>query len=314
MATAEAERGGERSRWDDYGPDPDSEWRRIDWREHLRSIAVEGARVNLVDIGSGPAVVFVHGLGANWQCWLENIPHFAEANRVIALDLPGFGFSEMPAEAISINGYAGVVAAVLRELGVERASVVGNSMGGFVACEMAVSFPERVERIALVAAAVLWRERRRARPTVVFNRLTSAFGAKAAAQWQLAVHRPKLRVPALAWAGVRHPRKIPVDLAYEIMQASGAPGWPDALRALYDYELRDRLPDIDVPTLIVWGAFDPLVPVQHAFELERLIPDSRVIVFPDTGHEPMFERPERFNRALDAFLADDVDAVARISA
>ena len=316
MATAPArERERQRkSRWDDYGPPLDSEWRRIDWREHQRWVHVDGHPINLIDIGEGPAVVFVHGLGCNWQAWLENIPHVAAEHRVVSLDLPGFGFSAMPTEDISIEGYGRTVGAVMEELGIERATVVGNSMGGFVGAEMAISLPERVERLVLVSAAVLWNEQWRARPLVMLDRIAKAYGARLASQWEFALRHERLRLPALAWAGVRHPRKIPLDLAYEVMRGSGAPGFSDALHALYDYKLRDGLPDIEAPTLIVWGSHDPLVRLRHAFELERLIPRSRVVVFPDTGHEAMFERPPRFNALMDAFLADDADAVARISA
>jgi pimeloyl-ACP methyl ester carboxylesterase len=314
MATAPARQGERRSRWGDYGPPADSEWRRVDWREHQRSMLVDGRRVNLVDLGDGPAVVFVHGLGSNWQAWLENIPHLAADHRVIAVDLPGFGFSEMPREPISIERYAHSVATVMEQSGVEQATVVGNSMGGFVGAEMAIALPERVERLVLVSAAVLWNEQWRARPLVLLDRMAKAYGARLAAQWEFALRRDRLRLPALAWAGVRHPRAIPLDLAYEIMRGSGADGFSDALGAIWDYKLRERLPEIEAPTLIVWGSHDPLVRLQHAFELERLIDRSRVVVFPDTGHEAMFERPARFNALMDAFLADDADAVARISA
>ena len=314
MTTAPTRQDERSSRWDDYGPPADSEWRRIDWREHQRWLRVDGRRVNLVDMGEGPAVVFVHGLGSNWQAWLENIPHVAAEHRVVAVDLPGFGFSEMPREKISIEVYARSVAAVMEQAGIEAATIVGNSMGGFVGAEMAIALPERVERLVLVSAAVFWNEQWRARPLVLLDRVARAYGARLAAQWEFAWPRDRLRLPALAWAGVRHPRKIPLDLAYEIMRGSGADGFSDALGALWDYKLREHLPEIEAPTLIVWGSHDPLVRLQHAFELERLIEHSRVIVFPDTGHEAMFERPARFNALLDAFLADDADAVARISA
>jgi pimeloyl-ACP methyl ester carboxylesterase len=284
--------------------DPD-EWRGIDWRGHQRWVHAGGRAVNLVDIGEGPAVVLVHGLGSNWQCWLRNIPALAERHRVIALDLPGFGHSEMPAEDISIKGFAECVGTVLDTLGVDRAAVVGNSMGGFIGTEMALARPERVDRLVLVSAAALWNERRRARPLVVLSKLTSAYAAKIAAQWQLAHEHPRLRGPALRSAGIRYPGRLPADFAFEIMQASGAPGFPGALQALYDYRIRDRLEEVAAPTLVVWGTHDPLVPLAHAFEYEALVPRARVVVFRDTGHVPMLEEPERFNRTLEDFLGEE---------
>ena len=138
---------------DGYGPDGRSEWLDIDWRAHLCSCTVNAAHVNYVELGDGPPLVFVHGLSGCWQNWLENIPHFARRHRVIAIDLPGFGESELPQEDITIPGYGRFVDAFLGEIGVECASIVGNSMGGFIAAEVALSHPGRVEKLALVSAA-----------------------------------------------------------------------------------------------------------------------------------------------------------------
>ena len=96
-----------RSEQQAYGPVGRSEWMDIDWREHLRWVRVDGRSVNVVDIGSGPVIVFLHGLAGCWQNWLENIPEFARDHRVIALDLPGFGASPMPDESISMARGAG---------------------------------------------------------------------------------------------------------------------------------------------------------------------------------------------------------------
>ncbi|MDQ3469900.1 MAG: alpha/beta fold hydrolase, partial [Actinomycetota bacterium] len=91
---------------DAYGPVGRSAWMDVDWREHLRWVEVQDRWCNVVDVGRGPVVLFVHGLGGSWQNWLENICEFARDHRVIAVDLPGFGASQMPVQAISIAGYA----------------------------------------------------------------------------------------------------------------------------------------------------------------------------------------------------------------
>src|SRR5213592_37469 len=106
-----------RQRADAYGPQGRSEWLDVDWSEHLHWTQVCGTAVNYVDIGEGTPLVFIHGLSGSWQNWLENIPHFAGSRRVIALDLPGFGHSPMPAEKISISLYAKVVDELLDRLG-----------------------------------------------------------------------------------------------------------------------------------------------------------------------------------------------------
>jgi len=100
---------------DGYGSPGRSQWLDIDWRPHLRSLTLHGSRVNYVEIGTGSPLVFVHGLAGCWQNWLENIPHFANSHRVIALDLAGFGESELPHEDISIPGYGRFVDAFLRK-------------------------------------------------------------------------------------------------------------------------------------------------------------------------------------------------------
>src|SRR3954452_18662405 len=140
---------------DAYGPQGRSEWLDIDWSGHLHWAQVCGSAVNYVDIGEGPPLVFIHGLSGSWQNWLENIPHFAKSRRVIALDLPGFGHSPMPAEKISINFYAKVVDELLDQLGIEKTAVVGNSMGGFIGAEMAIELSTRVSELVLVSAAGL---------------------------------------------------------------------------------------------------------------------------------------------------------------
>ena len=103
----------------------------------------------------------------------------------------------------------------------------------------------------------------------------------------------------------RHPRLLKADLAYEgFFKGAGKPGFDDGLRASLDYDFRDRLPEVKVPTLIVWGECDSIIPVRDADEFERLIEDSRKIVMKDTGHIPMAERPQTFNDLLIEFLAE----------
>ena len=103
----------------------------------------------------------------------------------------------------------------------------------------------------------------------------------------------------------RHPRLLKPDLAYEgFMKGAGKPGFDDALRASLEYDFRDRLPEVKVPTLIVWGEKDSIIPVRDADEFERLIEDSRKVVMKDTGHIPMAERPIAFNDLLVDFLAE----------
>src|SRR4051812_14011138 len=138
-----------------YGVPAEPGWRGVDWPAATRTVQIAGKSVNYVELGSGErTVLYVHGLGGCWQNWLENPPATAAAGyRAIALDLPGFGRSEMPDEPITITGYARLLDDFCDALGLVHAAVVGNSMGGFVAAEMAIRHPERVERLTLVDAA-----------------------------------------------------------------------------------------------------------------------------------------------------------------
>jgi len=291
-----------------YGPQGRSRWLDIDWREHQRWVRVQDRWVNLVEMGEGRPVLFVHGLGGSWQNWLENIPAIADAGyRAIAVDLPGFGASEMPAEKISISGYAQFVGALLAELDTGPVALVGNSMGGFIGAEVAIRFPEPLEQLVLVSAAGISVEHDRNEPVLAAmyrtERLMTMAVAGLAARADAVTTRPGLR-KALMYVVAAHPDKLPGALVAEQVRGAGKEGFLPALDALTDYPIRDRLKEIAAPTLVVWGSEDRLVPVRDADVFEELIPDARKAVFQDTGHVAMLERPARFNRLLLDFLGE----------
>jgi pimeloyl-ACP methyl ester carboxylesterase len=291
----------------DYGREGRAPWLDVDWRAAQHRLEIDGREVNYCELGEGPAILFVHGLGASWQSWLENMPEFAKDHRVVAMDLPGFGYSETPGEDISIEYYARWTAKFMDILGIESAAVVGNSMGGFVSAELAIKFPERVQRLVFVSAAIFWQNRRRAQPLVQLAKLSDAVVARALvrATDDIATRR-RLRYAALASAGFRYPQYVSDELAHEMVRsARRTDGFLPALEALAGYDLEEELPKISCPTLIVWGANDQLVSVKDAERLEDLIPDSRREVFERTGHVAMLERPERFNRLVREFLAEE---------
>ena len=292
----------------DYGPQGRSAWMDIDWRSHQRWVRVEDRWANVIDIGSGPPVLFVHGLGGSWQNWLENLPAAAEAGyRAIAVDLPGFGASEMPAEKISISGYGRIVDELLGALDIDRAVIVGNSMGGFIGAEVAIQFSTRVERLVLVSAAGISIEHQRNEPVLRVLELLDDWlilsGGWAATRSDALSVRPRMRRQIMKLVAHRA-EKLPAALIAEQVKGSGKPGFVPALDALTDYPLRDRLADIRCPVLVVWGEKDRLVPVRDAYEFGRLIPHARVVVWPETGHVAMLERPAAFNALVDEFLAE----------
>ena len=181
-------------------------------------------------------------------------------------------------------------------------------MGGFIGIELAIRFPERVERLVLVSAAglsieYLRNERALAVLGALGNRL-AAYSGWVASRSDALARRPVAR-RAIFGIVAHRPDRLPGPLVAEQVRGSGKPGFIPALDALTDYPIRDRLGEIACPTLIVWGAEDKLVPARDADEFARLIPNSRKVVWPDTGHVAMLERPEAFNALVQAFLAEE---------
>lgn len=288
---------------DAYGVAGRSAWLDVDWSAHQRWVEVAGAPVNVIEMGSGPPLLFVHGLSGCWQNWLENLPHFARTHRAIAVDLPGFGASPVPGDRIAIPGYARVLELLCDALGVETAAVVGNSMGGHIAAELAISAPRLVERLVLVSpAGVSTAHANRQAALAVARAITLTSGWTSARVDDMA-RRPRLRRLALGFV-CRHPELLSAPLARELMHGSGKPGFVPALEAVLAHPIEDRLPEIACPTLVVWGRNDRVIPVRDVRAFERAIPGVQTEVWPETGHVAMLERPARFNARLERFLSE----------
>jgi pimeloyl-ACP methyl ester carboxylesterase len=313
----------------EYGTSASPDWRTIDWPAHLHQVEIDGIPVNYVEMGpraqpAEPAasrtagtgdrepIVLVHGLAGQWQNWLENIPRLAQERRVIAPDLPGHGLTPMPRDQITISGYGRCVDALCEQLGLGKVDMVGNSMGGFVAAEVAIQFPERIDQLVLVSAAGIASADVAKTPILAAGRVMRALASHGTAQFDRSIAaRPRSRHHTLALVA-RYPSRLKADLAYEaFFKGAGKPGFLDALRANLNYDFRDRLPEIRQPTLIVWGENDSIIPVRDAHEFERLIPDSRKVVMKATGHVPMAERPSTFNDLVLDFLAETGRATER---
>ncbi len=296
---------------DSYADEEDRRWLTVDWPSMTRRVQVAGREMNVVDTGGDlPALVFVHGLGGRWQNWLLNIPAFMDSYRVIAPDLPGFGSSELPAEDVSIRGFARILDELLDTLGIDTADVVGNSMGGFVAAELTLSFSTRVRRLGLVSAAGLSIENLSRRPLLAGARLFAAGTAWAGGRAQSVITRHRGRRAVLQLV-VRYPERLSPALAFELVQGTGAPGFVPALEALLEHSYREQLSGIEIPVLVVWGRNDMLVPRGDAREYVELIGDNaRRVMFENTGHLSMLERPAQFNALLAEFLAGDREGVS----
>lgn len=297
----------------DYGnPDPDPDWLQIDWRQHLHRVDLPGAEVNYVEIGEGEPILFVHGLAGSWQNWLENLTYFGRTHRAIAVDLPGFGGSPMPSWDITMPNYGRMLHDFCERLGLDNvAALVGNSMGGFVCTEAVIEEPERFDRLILISAAGISFAEKQGRHAQAVGRTVKAAAPFLAGDRRVWLTRPRGR--KIAYGQIfRNPNKLRPELLEEQGRVGlKAPGFADAISTIAGYDTRERLPEIEIPTLVVWGLNDRIVPVEAALGYHRLIPHSRLEIFERTGHLPMLERPARFNPLAEEFIESSQPLRAR---
>ena len=277
-------------------------------------LTLHGNRVRYLSAGSGPALLLIHGITSSADAWREVVPALAEHYTVVAPDLLGHGGSAKPRGDYSLGAYASGLRDLLAALGHERATVVGHSMGGGIAMQLAYQFPERVERMVLVASGGLGKEvgwvlRAATLPGAewVLPMLTqrgprNVLGAAGALMGRLGLRtRADVRGTTLGLASLSDPRarRAFLHTARSIIDSSGQR--VSATDRLYLAE--------GMPTLIVWGERDPMIPAAHGVAAHALIPHSRLELFPDAGHYPFDEDPERFAEVLRGFIAGSAAAV-----
>jgi pimeloyl-ACP methyl ester carboxylesterase len=279
-------------------------------------VQVDGLRVHHVHGGSGsPPVLFVHGLGsAGYLEWRFNLPAIARSHEVFAPDLPGFGRSDQPPDGYGIPLFAGVVEAYIRERGL-RPVLVGTSMGGRVALEVALRSPDSVEKLVLVNALGVVRPNVQLfYPLVLVPRV----GETMLAVMREALHRlPPAAIQRYARRFLQGPGDAEriLDGTYlagmrEMHATDGySRAYASTVRALVGRQARRsavllaRLAETRLPVLLIWGEGDRLLPVERAREALRELPAARLEVIEGAGHTPQAERPDRFNRVLEDFLA-----------
>ena len=261
----------------------------------MQVIASDGTKLHVVDQGKGDPVLWLQGLNAPAAAWSAQLVHFSQTHRSVAPDARGVGQSGAPPGPYSTRQMADDAVAVLDACGVERAHVVGLSLGGAVAQELALAHPGRVRSLALLATFAVQDPRSRA--------LLSAWRAL----YPLAVTSPELReaweLQAYAWLFTdrfwRSEANIRAALrfahAQPLQPTSGFLGQVDAALA---HDARDRLPGLAAKALVVHGALDQLSPVANGEELARLIPGAALLVLPDVGHAVNLEAQRAVNAAL----------------
>jgi len=280
-------------------------------------VTLHGHRVGLRIGGEGPVVVLVHGMTSSSATWMRAGARLAERFTVVAPDLLGHGETTIGGGDCSLGAQAALVRDVLVALGHERATLVGHSYGGGVAMQFAYQFPERCERLALVGSGGLGLE------VNLLLRLLTLAGAELV----LPIFcRPGLADAAQTIAGwARSVGLRPTAAAEEIWRGYSAlsegpsrAAFFRTLRAVIGFDgqrvsATDRLRlAANVPTLIVWGARDGIIPVEHAHRAHEAIPGSHLELFEHTGHFPHCEAPERFARTIAEFV--DSTEPARMSA
>jgi len=262
-----------------------------------RHETIDGVRVHVIEQGSGPAVVLIHGFGGSTYDFRTLIPALAERFRVIAVDLPGFGFSDRDVPEISGRAWVEILCALLVRLGVERATLIGHSMGGVVAQRFAAEHPEMVERLVLIASPRAdQRPRFRADNRVaaasiaLFQGLAYALGG----------------IKRLARRTVADPALMSGDALEEHLRPLRVRGSAAAVRQMIRDSSGDEPVDparVTAPTLLLWGSDDRIVPPKVGEELARLLPNARIEVLPGAGHMLPEERPEEVNRRVLDFLS-----------
>jgi pimeloyl-ACP methyl ester carboxylesterase len=215
--------------------------------------------------------VLVHGLSASGRWWSRNVPALTERFRVYVVDLIGFGRSR-GAGAFALAEAAAQLVEWMGSVGIGRTSIVGHSMGGLIAAELAADFPERVERLVLVDAATFF-------PPPTYRQ--QAFGLL---RW--------LRYAPLGF--------LPV-LAEDAWRA-GLVTLARAARELLATDLGPKLERVRAPTLLIWGEHDTLVPPEVGERLRDRLPGAELAVIPGAAHNPMWDRPAAFNRLVLEFL------------
>lgn len=282
----------------------ESRWARIE----PRTVLIDGDRVAYRAAGKGPLLLLVHGMAGSSETWRHVMPALADRFTVLAPDLLGQGQSDKPRGDYSLGAHANTLRDLMDTLGHERATVVGQSLGGGLALQFAYQFPERCERLVLVDSGGLGQE------VTFYLRLLTVPGFESIFP---VFCTPRLRNAGsrvaswLGRAGVRStPARQEIWRSYaSLADAANRRAFFRSLHEVIDFggqavsALSRLWRAAQLPTLIVWGDRDPFIPVSHAVAAHEAIPGSRLEIFEGVGHYPHCEAPERFVEVLVDFIA-----------
>ncbi len=278
-----------------------------DQRHELQYLTIHGHRRAYVKVGEGPALLLLHGLGCDHSTWLPVIDALAKRYTVIAPDLLGHGQSAKPRADYSLGGYANGMRDLLTILGIDKVTVIGHSFGGGVAMQFAYQFPERTERMILVASGGLGPEVSpgiRAITTPGFHQVMGVLTLPGIR------HAGMVGLKALSATGLKQTRDLrEVVHIYDSFKDPGARhAIRHVVRAVVDWRgqivtMADRAYLTEaMPMAVVWGRDDAVIPVRHASNAAALAPKARVEIIPNAGHFPHKDHPERFVKIVQDFI------------
>jgi pimeloyl-ACP methyl ester carboxylesterase len=273
----------------------------------VQYLTLHGHRRAFVKVGQGPVLLLLHGLGCDHTTWEPVIDALAKRYTVIAPDLLGHGRSAKPRADYSVGGYANAMRDLITVLGIDKVTVVGHSFGGGIAMQFAYQFPERTERLILVASGGLGPEVSpaiRAITTPGFHQVMGLLTLPGVRHVGMAGLR------ALSGAPLKHARDL--DEVANIYDSFKDPYARHAIqhvvRAVVDWRgqivtMADRAYLTEaMPMCVVWGRDDRVIPVRHADNVGELAPLARVEVIPNAGHFPHKDHPHRFAKIVHEFI------------
>lgn len=273
-------------------------------------VVLHGHELSYVDSGTGSVVLFIHGILGSQRQWNRLLDRMDDTQRVIVPDLFGHGESEKPVGDYSLGSHAATLRDLLDHLDIDRVTLVGHSLGGGIAMQFHYLFPERVERLVLIASGGLGRE--------VSPLLRSATLPLAEQVLRVAASGPVLSQLTALGEGLSKVGWKPGSDIRAIWRGFTALEDGDSRRAFLattrsvidlggqTITAHGRLEEaIEVPTLVVWGSRDRMIPAWHALSAQRSLPHCRVELFEGSGHFPHLQEPERFAELLREFIVDD---------
>jgi len=278
-----------------------------------RTVRLHGHDLSYVDSGTGTPVLFIHGILGSQRQWSHLVDQLDDTLRVVVPDLFGHGESAKPTGDYSLSAHAATLRDLLDHLGIERVTLVGHSLGGGIAMQFYYLFPERVDRLVLVASGGLGREVSLLLRSATLPGAQQVVGVIASAPVLSRVEALGRRARGMGWKpgaditavwhgftslGDQESRRAFLATTRAVIDIGG--------QSINAY---GHLESVRPPaTLIVWGSKDRMIPAWHALSAQRAVPDCRVELFEGAGHFPHLDDPDRFARVLREFITEDATA------